>query len=120
MENKFLEERKSILSTGEPDAVKRDQHFKKEFRWSRRRVLSLLMLLVVVYIFTVTVSNYLTIRRYKAENQRLMEQLAQADVEIEELNAYIENAQDPVFIEKMARENLKMVRPDETVYLVVK
>ena len=80
----------------------------------------MLVLLVVVYISTVTVSNYLTIRRYKAENQRLMEQLAQADVEIEELNAYIENAQDPVFIEKMARENLKMVRPDETVYLVVK
>ncbi len=119
MENKFLEERKSIIAD-EQSEVESLKDRKKSFQWSKRRIVALIMAFLFVYLSTVLISNFVTIRRFEKENQLLEEQLAAAEAEIKELSAIIENAEDPAFIEKMAREKLKMVKPDETVYFVVK
>lgn len=75
--------------------------------------------LIFIYLSTVLVIRYADIQRYEGmKNQTEMESI-EVEREKKELEEIIKNAQNPEFIEKMARENLKMVKPDETVYLVV-
>lgn len=92
----------------------------KKNPWSFTRLVTLGIIFVLVYLTTALVSKYFTIQRYEEEKQSRMLELAKLEEDINKLNEEIEHAQDPEFIEKMAREKLKMVKPNETVYIVVK
>ena len=51
--------------------------------------------------------------------KKLIEQqeVAQIEKEIEELNEEIKNKESLIFVEKVAREDLRMVRPREIIYI---
>lgn len=118
MENKFLKDRGSFHSSGEAEKIVPQK--KEVKKWTVSNLILLAILAVMVYVTTAIVLKYFSIEQLKTERERVVKELAVTGKEIEDLNEFIENAQDPEFVEKMARENLKMVRPDETVYFVVK
>ena len=91
---------------------------KNGFSWYK--VIFLSVLILFIYISTMIVTNYFTIKKYSSEKTIIAQELEFTKEEIKELELYIENATDPKFVEKIARENLKMVRPDEKVYIVMK
>ena len=91
---------------------------KNDFSWYK--VIFLALLILFIYISTMIVTNYFTIKKYSSEKTIIAQELEFTKEEIKELELYIENATDPKFVEKIARENLKMVRPDEKVYIVMK
>ena len=78
------------------------------------------LLVLFIYLSTMVVTNFFTIKKYTSEKVDITQKLELTKEEIKELELYIKNATDPKFVEKMARENLKMVRPDEKVYVVMK
>lgn len=83
------------------------------------RIGLVVILILFVYLSTMIITNLFTIRKYTQERQKIQTQLEKAEVEIKELEEYIAHARDPEFVEKMARENLKMVMPNEKVYIVM-
>lgn len=80
----------------------------------------LAILVIFIYLTIVIVMNYFSIQNYRDDKLVLTRELEATQKEIEDMEIFIENAKNPDFVEKMARENLKMVKPDEKVYIVVK
>lgn len=119
MGNDFLKDREPFVSD-ENLHKKTKLQSKSSGSWNFTKIVFLVMLFAVVYLTTVLVSKYITVSRLSMEKEQILGELSSTDREIKDLNEFIQNAQDPEFIEKMARENLKMVRPDESVYFVVK
>lgn len=116
MKNRSIKDRES--SHGAEVSKKTAAETKK--RWTLSDLILLVLLAFVVYFTTENVLKYFAIRRLQVERQHVVNELSKTEKEIKELNEFIQSAQDPFFVEKLARENLKMVRPDELVYFVVK
>lgn len=87
---------------------------------NRGSIIKIILFVIIIYFAVLLFSKYKDIAEYTAEKEKLILELKEKETEIKRLEEMIKNAQDPKFIEKMARENLKMVKPDETVYMVVK
>lgn len=120
-DNNFLNDREGYTTSHiDPNEEEKSKQEKKSHHWSAQSIIMVVLVLVAVYFATDLASNYYTISKFEQEKQKLTTELASAEKEIEDIKEYIENAQNPEFVEKMARENLKMVKPDETVYVVVK
>lgn len=92
----------------------------KKLELTPMKILSIVLIIGFVYLSTIIVTNSFTIKKYSKEKLRVEEELVATEKEIKELETFIKNAKNPDFVEKMARENLKMVKPDEKVYIVVK
>lgn len=56
----------------------------------------------------------------KSREIHLSEKLSELNKEVQRLEDYYELSQTPEFIERLAREKLKMVRPDEVIYYIKK
>ncbi|MDO5715204.1 MAG: septum formation initiator family protein [Tissierellia bacterium] len=80
-------------------------------------LLSIIILISVIY-GAVTISRSISVRNQKmdiiAENK---ERIKTLEKDIKELNAEIENSDSTAFIEKVAREDLGMVKPREVIYI---
>lgn len=63
------------------------------------------------------INQGIVIREYKKEIKSLNEQIKQEDENIKKVKAEIENYKTDEYIEKIARENLKMVKPGEIIYI---
>ncbi|KXZ40593.1 cell division protein FtsL [Alkalithermobacter thermoalcaliphilus JW-YL-7 = DSM 7308] len=59
------------------------------------------------------------IKRYKSEISNLKEQIQMTKEENEKMQNEIQNYKEDEFIEKIARERLKMVKPGEIIYIDV-
>jgi cell division protein DivIC len=57
------------------------------------------------------------IRQYKKEIKNLNEQIKQEEESIKNVKKEIENYKTDEYIEKIARERLKMVKPGEIIYI---
>ena len=96
-------------------AVGEKKKGKKKLRWTK------LLLILAVCFFLVqlygTIDRYLTL---EDEIGYYQEQLAQAEAAYEERLATIELLDDEAYIERLARENLGMVKQGETVVSAVR
>lgn len=88
--------------------------------FTKKTIIVLLVLTVMAYLGVLIVLKSYSIVEYEKQRTLLENQLLEKEQEIKELEEMIKNAEDPKFIEKVARENLKMVKPNETVYIVNK
>lgn len=118
MDNKFLKEREIFHPAEDESEPILLSEPKKQF--TIRKGILIFGVVLAVYFGTIIVSNYYNMNQLADEKVRVEVELQKMDKEIKELERIIKNAQNPEFIEKMARENLKMVKPDESVYIVVK
>ncbi|WFD10503.1 cell division protein FtsL [Tepidibacter hydrothermalis] len=93
-------------------------------RKTKKKKFNIYMLIFKVFVlFTVCSSAYsvinqgMVIREYKKEIKSLKEQIKQEDENIKKVKAEIENYKTDEYIEKIAREKLKMVKPGEIIYI---
>lgn len=88
---------------------------------TRRRkfpiALAIIILITVIY-GSVVIGNQISIRNQKLEIiAKNKETISNLKVDIDNLNEEIENSSSSDFVEKVAREELGMVKPREIVYV---
>lgn len=84
----------------------------------RNRLLMGLVVLFLIYIGAIFVRQEVSIRQLKAEEIQVKAQLSSLNEEIQLLQEDLEASQSLSYVEKIAREKLKMVKPDEVVYVL--
>ncbi len=77
-----------------------------------------LILLFLLYIGSTLVRQEIRMHELRAEEKQAELQLAALSSEIEVLKEDLEASKTLEFAEKIAREKLKMVKPDEIVYIL--
>lgn len=85
---------------------------KKGFRFKH-----LLLLLFVFWLCKSLISQRIVMREAKETKLEKEAEIAKLEMEIEELNKEIKDKDSLEFVEKVAREELKMVRPREIMYI---
>ena len=72
---------------------------------------------VVFYFIYVLISQQISINQKSKEIETLKQQVITATEESEILKQEIENLNDPEYLERIAREQLGLVRPNERVFV---
>ena len=83
----------------------------------KRLALSLFVLAFCVYFVCTVISQQTVLSRKNDEIQSINEQIETASRETERLNGELESVNDPEYMERMAREKLGLVAPNERVYI---
>lgn len=73
--------------------------------------------LVIIYFVYTLITQQIAINKKNQELENLQTQIAEANEESDKLKTEIENLSDPEYIEKIAREKLGLVRPNERVFV---
>ncbi|HSH36796.1 septum formation initiator family protein [Schnuerera sp.] len=81
------------------------------------RLTHLILLLLVFGIGKTLISQNMMIKDLTNKKLKEEEEIAQLQEDIEELNDEIKNKDSLTFVEKIAREDLRMVRPREIIYV---
>ncbi|MBQ3573506.1 MAG: septum formation initiator family protein, partial [Clostridia bacterium] len=72
---------------------------------------------VAVYFIYVLIWQQITISGKNEEIDNLKQQVSSASEESERLKQEVENLNDPEYLERVARERLGLVRPNERVFV---
>lgn len=83
----------------------------------KRLLIAVLVVLFTVYFVYVMIWQQIAITKKNREIQELEEQVQAAASQTEALKAELENLNDPAYLEKIAREKLGLVRPNERVFV---
>ena len=78
---------------------------------------SLAVFVFFVYFICAVIGQQSALNRKNDEIAALNESIEAADRETERLNKELEDVNDPEYLERMAREKLGMVTPNERVYI---
>jgi len=77
-----------------------------------------LSIVFAIYVSTALISQELHYRKLLQEQADYYTKIETLNEEIERLESKLESSQDPRAIEKIAREKLKMVKPNEIIYII--
>ena len=89
---------------------------KKFFK--RNKIAIVISLLLVSYLSIVLVNQQIKLNELKAEEKQTLLRIQELKEQKEELDRRLEQSDDLDFIEKVAREKLKMVKPNEIIYII--
>lgn len=89
---------------------------KKKYRVDYVRVL---LIVCLVYFSVTFVKQQFEINEYNVKINSIKQDIADANQEIESLNETMEKANDSEYIEKVAREELGLVKPYEKIFIDV-
>lgn len=79
---------------------------------------AVLVAAITAVLATVVLQTWREHEGFLAREQRAEQELAQARIELREKELYLRRVlEDPVFFERVVREKLGYVRPDETLFL---
>ena len=82
----------------------------------RRRIV---IVIVIMLAFALAIgSSVMNIVKLKGEQQAALEEQKQLKQEKQELEQQLKNSDDPEYIEEKAREQLRLVKPGEKIYVV--
>ncbi len=84
----------------------------------RNKLMMALFVLFSIYIGTTLVRQELKMHELQAEEKQVKTQMEALSGEIDIMKEDLKASQSLEFTEKMAREKLKMVKPDEIVYIL--
>ncbi len=91
---------------------------KKKTKMNPRRFVTVLVAVVFVLYFVYTmIWQQVVISKKGREIEALEEKIAAAEQQTEKLEKELENLNDPEYLEKIAREKLGLVRPNERVFV---
>ena len=82
---------------------------------------SLLIIVLIIFLVYFVYSMYITdikLKEYQADQADLNQEINALEDDIERLQDELEYAQTTEAIEKIAREKLKMVKPNEIIYMI--
>ncbi|MGB9840687.1 FtsB family cell division protein [Thermovenabulum sp.] len=85
---------------------------------SKFRIRHFLLLLFVFYFITTLVFQQLKFIELKREEQKLKASINEALQEREQLEKELSRLNDKSYIEKIAREQLRLVKPGEYIYII--
>ncbi len=83
----------------------------------KKAVISAVAAVVVIYFGYILIAQQVTINQKSREIEELERQVAEAGEESERLKAEVDNLSDPEYLERVARERLGLVRPNERVFV---
>jgi len=84
----------------------------------RNKIIIVFFIIFFVYIGYTVISNESRYKELKTEEENYNEEITVLKEEIESLKIEIEKSQSHEIIEKIAREKLKMVKPNEIIYII--
>lgn len=92
---------------------------KKRKKFFKRNRISIIMTLIVVsYLSIVLINQQIKLHELKKEEAKTLSRIRELETIKGELEKKIEQGDDLDFIEKVAREKLKMVKPNEIIYII--
>lgn len=91
---------------------------KKRSFLKRNRYMVVLSIVFAIYVSTALISQEFQYRKLLQEEADYYMEIEALSEEIERLESRLESSQDPRAIEKIAREKLKMVKPNEIIYII--
>jgi len=91
---------------------------KKRSFLKRNKYMVLLSIVFAIYVSTALISQEFQYRKLRVEEADYRAEIELLSEEIERLEERLESSQDPQAIEKIAREKLKMVKPNEIIYII--
>lgn len=77
----------------------------------------LVLLLLLIYISVVMLNQRKLMKNLQSKKTELQREINMLQKDIDELNHEIENSDSLQFVEKVAREELGMVKPREIIYV---
>ncbi|MBN2259372.1 MAG: cell division protein FtsL [Clostridiales bacterium] len=84
----------------------------------KNKYIFIFMLLFFVYISYILISQEIKYRELIDDREAYNNQIESLKDTIDELHDTIDEISTPAYIEKMAREKLQMVKPDEIIYMI--
>lgn len=82
------------------------------------KIMNLILIITIIYACISFFNSQVKLNDYSKDISYYNSQIEELKAKKEELSATQENVNSPEYIEKMARENLEMYLPNETVYVV--
>ncbi len=83
----------------------------------KRLTVLLVAVIAVVYFGGTLISQQKTLNQKNKEIEALEQKIAEAAAETERLEQEVENLENPEYIEKVAREKLGLIGPNERVFV---
>lgn len=83
-------------------------------------IIKIIFILSVFYVLFTFYDQYKEMRYLKTREENLAEDINKVENDIQSLKDKIENSNTDEHIEKIARENLKMVKEDELIFIDLK
>ncbi len=83
----------------------------------KRLLISLIIAIAAIYYIYIMVWQQIAISKKSKDIEALERQLVEATAESERLSQEVENLNDPEYLERVAREQLGLVRPNERVFV---
>jgi len=84
----------------------------------RNRVVVLFAVAFLIYVGITFVRQEIKLRQLHAEEAACQSEIVLLKEDVDELEEELENASSPETIERIAREKLKMVKPNEIIYII--
>ena len=91
---------------------------KKVFFIKRHKIILVLMCIIIGYFGFLFIDQELKIKELKREENQLEEKIQAIECKIEDVEEEIDKSDTTEFIEKEAREKLKMVKENEIIYMI--
>ncbi len=91
----------------------------KKKRKYRVDYVRILLIICFVYFSITFVRQQFKINEYNVKISSVNQDIQNAELKMQELNERKENGDDPEFIEKVAREELGLVKPHERIFIDV-
>ncbi|SHK21708.1 FtsB family cell division protein [Paramaledivibacter caminithermalis] len=84
----------------------------------RNRISIAFIVMLIVYLSVTMVNQEMKLRDLEKEENQLQQRAATLKKELSDMEKKIEESESLEFIEKVAREKLKMVKPNEIIYII--
>lgn len=94
---------------------RRKRHKRKKYRINRLRFSIFIITLIVILVFGAQVVNIVKLRQEQAELKSTNKELKQ---KVADMNDELKSIDDKNYIEQKARQELKMVKPGEKLYII--
>ena len=116
--NRRRSTRRSTYGSGVKDraarTIRKTGNVKINFK---RFAISLFVLAFSIYFICTVIGQQVTLNRKNVEIKALNEQIEEAGRETDRLREELESVNDPEYMERMARERLGLITPNERVYI---
>lgn len=91
---------------------------KKKFFFKRNQITFVFLIVFMVYVSVTFVRQEIKLRELKFDESNLVAEIQMLNSDIIKLEEEIEATQGLTYVEKLAREKLKMVKPNEIIYII--
>lgn len=99
--------------------MRRNQQNKKKIKRRKKgfRLWHFLILLIIFYLGKTLINQSMMMNELAKRKQKEEQEIQKLQEDIKELEAEIENKDTLEFVEKVAREELRLVKPREIIYI---